>query len=403
MSESKFKTAASSVMTPTSNTKRKDVLVKAPALMGEIVEVSWNTSIKVAREKSVISAPHWKKGERVEEDNRTDTQKYPSGSKRPGVYLVKSKNGPTTLTVKVNITRSEGQTPEAKLLAHFAGLRLEGKCPTALGVHDVKVTIHELPDTLQHYEGDVSWGLETSTMSLPLTNKTRLELFVILDRPATFYKEGVWVEALRFVFKKAKVGGITDIAQVAAKITRYCHAGHGMTYDTEFGESHFDALSMGGQNFKLFGYMAKKGKTGNVVNCYDQAAAVQALTGSIGAKLSWVFLQPYGYINKTNLVGIGACNNPFFKGNGTKPVVDRLSPDRTAFGNHAFIANGTKILDACAGPHVGTETLRTYMESAIDAEVTITALKAPKAWNKTDYWAYLEQLPNPLPGLTRVI
>lgn len=403
MSESKFKTAASSVMTPTSNTKRKDVLVKAPALMGEIVEVSWNTSIGVAREKSVIAAPHWKKGEKVEEDNQTDTQKYPSGSKRPGVYLVKSKNGPTTLTVKVNITKSEGQTPEAKLLAHFAGLRLEGKCPTALGVHDVKVTIHELPDTLQHYEGDVSWGLETSTMSLPLTNKTRLELFVILDRPATFYKEGVWVEALRFVFKKAKVGGIKDFAQIAAKITRYCHTGHGMAYDTLRGGSQFEALSIGGNTFNLLGYMAKKGKRSNLVNCYDQAAAVQALAGATGVKLGWVFLRPYGYIKTTNLVGVGTCNNPFYMGNGSSPVVAGAPPSRTAFDNHAFIANGNKILDACAGPHLGTETLRAYMESAIDAEPTLKAIGAPPEWTTKDYWIFLESLPNPSVGLTGIM
>ena len=398
-----YKTAASSVMTPIANTKRKEVLVRMPALVGEILEVSWDTTIKAAREKSAIAAPHWKKGDKVEEDNQADAQKYPTGSKRPGVYLVKSKKGVDTLTVKINITKSEGQEPEAKLLARFAGLRLEGKCPTGLGAHDVKVTIHELPNTLQHYEGDVSWRLETSKMSLPLANKTRLELFVVLDKPATFYKEGVWVEALRFVFKKAKVGGAKNPARIAARIARYCHTGHGMKYETEFGEAQFEALSIGGPNFKLLGYMAKKGKTGNVVNCYDQAAAVQALSGATGTKLGWVFLNPYGYINKTNLVGIGACNNPFFKGNGTKPVVDRLSADRTAFGNHAFIANGTKILDACAGPHLGTETLRAYMESAIDVEVTMKALGAPKAWKKADYWAYLEKLPNPLPGLTRVV
>ena len=207
MNATRFKATASSVMTPTTNIKRKDVLVKPPALMGEIIEVSWDLSIKAAREKTSVSAPHWGKSVSAEEDNQADAQKYPTGSKRPGVYLVKSKKGPDTLTVKVNITKSVDQAPEVKLLGRFAELSLEGKCPTTIGVHDVIVTIHELPDTLQHYEGDASWCLETTTTSLPLANKTRLELFVILDKPATFYKEGVWIEALRFVFKKAKVGG----------------------------------------------------------------------------------------------------------------------------------------------------------------------------------------------------
>jgi len=47
------------------------------------------------------------------------------------------------------------------------------------------------------------------------------------------------------------------------------------------------------------------------LNCYDQAAAVQAIV-ALGApvdRIWWIYKQPFGYINQTDLVGWGAVSN----------------------------------------------------------------------------------------------
>ena len=355
------------VLTPTDDKKRVEVKVKQPALVGEIIEVSWKSGIDTARAKTKIAAPHWKKGEAAEEDNKPDEQKYSTGSKKPGVYLVKSKKGVDTFTVKVNISKSEGQPAEGKLTAKLGNLTFEGKCPTSKGEHEVSVTIKDLPEVLSHYEADVAWGLEVGNASFSVANKTRLELFVIFDKPMRFYTEGVWAEALRFVFKNAKVGGSAKPEDAAKKVTTYCHTGHGMRYDTRMGgPAFFSGDPKSGAGFmSLRNYIIKKPGQ-DIVNCYDQAAAVQSLCGALGVNVEWTYLKPFGYIKTTNLVGVGSCNNPFFNGNGSTPVVASDSPKRTAFGNHAFVDYNGKIFDACAGPHTGTETPRKYLEASID-------------------------------------
>jgi hypothetical protein len=207
-----------------------------------------------------------------------------------------------------------------------------------------------------------------------VTTKTRLEVFVIFDKTMSFYTDGVWAEALRFVFKKAGVTGASKPEDAVKKITTYCHTGHGMAYDTRSGAPAFfsgsPATGMGVMG--LWNYIRQS--PANIVNCYDQAAAVQSFIGAIGIQTNWHYLKPFGYINTTNLIGVGSCNNPFFKSNGSKAVVAANSPDRTAFGNHAFIGFEGKILDACAGPHTASETPRKYLEVSIDAVVTIPAL-----------------------------
>ena len=81
----------------------------------------------------------------------------------------------------------------------------------------------------------------------------------------------------------------------------------------------------------------------------------------------WLFLSPFGYIRPTNLVGVGLCNNPFFRKNGSSQLVDRYSDERTAFGNHAFaVTYGGNIVDACAKPHLATESVPEYLADSID-------------------------------------
>jgi hypothetical protein len=97
----------------------------------------------------------------------------------------------------------------------------------------------------------------------------------------------------------------------------------------------------------------------------------------LGIKAVWLFLAPFGYMKKTDLIGIGQCNNPFYPMTSTTPVVGANDPRRTGFGNHAFCEVSSKICDACAGPHAGTETRAQYVDAAIE-KTTDTTLYASK-------------------------
>ncbi len=108
---------------------------------------------------------------------------------------------------------------------------------------------------------------------------------------------------------------------------------------------------------------------GNIVNCYDQASAVYSLGKLLGIGIEYRFMNPFGYINTTNLVGVGNCNNPFYplSTSGLKIAgSDATSPVRTGFGNHAFTKFSGNIYDACAGPQTGSQTEATYVNNVID-------------------------------------
>lgn len=396
----KWKTVGTSAMTPTDNVRRKEVQVHALNIDAELMELHWASGIEVARSKIQVAGPHWQRGQNLEEEENAEIMHFKTGSQRPGVYLVSGK-GAHELKVKLKIVKS-GLMGEATLRGRLGGLKFSGDLNGSVGEHVVSLKIENPPKDCQHVEGDATWMLDAgSAGSKALKEKTRLELFFVLDKPSKIYKQGVWVEALRLNFKRAGLIGISDPAKVAASITKYCHSAHGMRYDTKNGASHFGASNLGGASFQLMQYIMKKGKDKNRVNCYDQAAAVQSLAAAVGVAMDWYFLQPYGYIQQTNLVGVGACNNPFFESNGSKPVVAATSKDRTAFGNHAFVGGRDKINDSCAGPHLGTESLRQYIRAAIDIGPSIEAV-AP-GYSPDGYVNALEGLPNPLRGLSGVV
>ncbi|KAK4158920.1 hypothetical protein QBC43DRAFT_191029, partial [Cladorrhinum sp. PSN259] len=105
----------------------------------------------------------------------------------------------------------------------------------------------------------------------------------------------------------------------------------------------------------------------NLINCYDQAAIVQIALGlGPDTDVEWMYMVPYGFIKPANLVGYPGkpCNSPFGQTVSNLNVLD-TNTGRTFFRNHAFIKVNNYIADACAGPHLGTETLRDYITNAI--------------------------------------
>ncbi len=330
-----------------------------PILEGEVVSVTWKSGVKAAKAKKTIKGPHWKKGTNVNDG---------AGSQRAAVYLVKSKGGRRDVEVEVKITKSQNVAGNGMLKGKIGDLAIEGSCGTSVGAHKVSAKIKELPEKIAWYKGDISWKLEAAALSSPasLKNSTRVEVFVVLDTPKAFYKKGVWVEALRFLCDKAGVTGEKTAPKAVEKIAKYCHSSHGLRYDTTGG---YPAYGCGGQGgtFKLDNYIKA---ILPVVNCYDQAGALQSLSGALGIDARWCYQgtspKIFGWINTTNLIGVGSCNNPFYMGNGSAKVVPATDPKRTRFGNHAFCELSSKILDACAGPHTGTESPTQYLTASVD-------------------------------------
>jgi len=397
-----------------------------PAWEAEIVSLTWKqggaASVRAARVDSgaaaTIPTPHWEDGATIEEEDSPTNYHYNTGSRRAGVVLVKAAGrDDAELEVVINVRRSDGITAASGTLKTRLGkmvrsssagksakasdyLTLEGNCPTAVGTHTITIKTTNLPETVEAYEDDCTWQM-TIGSAAPINlkkagatdnQKTRLEVYAILATPPAFYTQGVWVEALRFLFKDVRVFGNKTIGTIAEKVTKHLHTTHGMTYDTESGGANF--LNQRTRSFPILRYIQKRGlysATPNEVNCYDQAAAVYCLCGAIGIEGEILFMDPFGYINTINLVGVGNCNNPFFNNPGiprsssiASPVVDTADanyPNRTPFGNHAFvriggnatITTGNKktdhILDACAR-YPGDGVLMAYARASIDITST---------------------------------
>jgi hypothetical protein len=344
------------------------------AWAGKVVEVSFKSGIKAARAKATIAAPHWKAGEDMRDEwDLAEPLKLPRGpySKRAAVYLVEGAGGARDVEVKVEVVKCVNVSGKGKLIGTIGALVIEGECPLAVGVHTVAAKFVETSEGIDNRRGLITWGMEVPGLGSWAMNQSFVELFFILAAPIGAYKQGVWVEALRLVCHRGPVTGVKpgEEARAVANITRYCHSNHGMRYDTMNGASSYGVSHRGGV-FELTSYLSRAKPQ---LNCYDQAGAVQVLAGAVGVVVTWVFLNPYGYIKRTHLVGVGLCNSPFYEGKGTTRMVDPKDPKRTWFGNHAFVELGN-IHDACAGPHVGTESRGEYVAAAIDADPTLYRL-----------------------------
>ena len=194
-------------------------------------------------------------------------------------------------------------------------------------------------------------------------------------------KENAWTNALEFAIVKAGAQGKSTDKDALAAITKYLHSGHGLTYDTCLGSPRFIS-GAGGGVMRLTDYIAEpSSRYTSIVNCYDQAGGLCCLGALLGVGAEYVYMNPFGYINTVDLVGVGACNNPFFENKtepyGTSALVgtDLTLPDRSGFGNHAFAMLGGSAFDSCAGPVCGVNVLQ-YKLSTIDTSTPAEATAA---------------------------
>ena len=340
-------------------------------LKAELIEVEFLDPFNACIKQAAISPPHW--------PANVDGQ----GLSDKAVVLAYNK-APHKVKVKVKVT-STGYSGDGKLIGTLgAGLTLEGTIPLSSGEHSVELTSTSAPAYLSWIKAPIFWGLEASDQSISI-GRTPVEVFFVFADPAalTFFSaKGVWIEALRFIFTKARLDTLTAENTAVAEVTKACFNLDTHQYDVESGASSYGGAT---GTFKLTDYISP---LDGRVNCYDQTYAVITFSGALGLIVEGLFLEPFGYIRPINLVGWGRCNNPFPRNFPIKDflVVDPQSSTRTDFGNHMFCEFTNRIYDACAGPAQGTRSRRGYVIDVIDDVVPARDRDSVKG-------TYLDMLP----------
>jgi hypothetical protein len=366
---------------------------KPYTFLAHVVSVDFVDSEKLTRDGAEFKGPHWTLAEAEKKECKENwaargkrvSVRRKWYSKKPAAYTVKTIGDKKKVTVQVEVTKSENVSGSAKLVGILGAIRIEGTCKgTSVGPYTVEAEIKAWNDPCDHIDscvGNISWSL---ILSSPEGNEplgsTFVELYLLLATPIMpMYGSGLPAEVLRLLFQKPLTLGLKEPMDIAARVTFYFHKRHGPKYDIEEGDTSYDVKPAGSTSDFHAANCALK--WAEKVNCYDQAATVQTMCGAIGIEVKFVFMEPFGYINGTHLVGwIGLCNNPFpgAPGIGRRlPTFSYLekknldNPIRSYFCNHAFAELDGKILDACAGPHQGTETTADYIREAIDKDTKL--------------------------------
>lgn len=241
------------------------------------------------------------------------------------------------------------------------------------------VAVDFLPDTqgaVQKY-GDVSWVLVvlTNDQKIKVPGATRLELYWIQSAPGPMFTKGVWVKLYRSLFVALVQNSSTE--NLVRQLVNYCFSptqeGFRKLYDSRRGAAHYGPRNWGG----FFDINKYFGGSTDWANCYDQAGVLQTALGAFGVYNSWAFQNPFGFINKTDLLGRGLCNNPFYLINNSDKLIGINDPKRTLFGNHVYLVIRGNVLDACQGPYRGDDSIQSYISQSIDTVTTLYANQNP--------------------------
>ncbi|PUA27870.1 MAG: hypothetical protein B0W54_15215 [Cellvibrio sp. 79] len=321
------------------------------SLAAKVIQLEFVDSFKASLKQALIKPPHW------------PAEKSAANESSKAVVFKFDNKGTQKAKVKIKII-SEGFSGNGKLTGIFKQFEFEGSVPLASGEYIVDVTLKEPPTKLTWAKGDIFWGVEATDRSV-MAGKTHVEIFFVFADPALqpcFSRSGVWIEALRFLFKRSSVNGVQTKPSAVEKVTQCCFGLPNHKYEVMRGRPSYGGMS---GIFLLKNYI---NDSDGYVNCYDQAYAVITLSAALGIKVDGLYLAPFGYIRTVNLVGWGRCNNPF---PGRLPtsqylVVDPRDPNRSGFGNHMFCEFTAKIYDACAGPVKGNVDRAGYVAATID-------------------------------------
>lgn len=328
------------------------------SLTVDILSITIDSQITACLNGKPVKLPNWVPG-----INLIDGY----GSKRPGVFDITAPGRYNSLEVRVRVKGLQDKETR-KLTGKLAGLTFTASLTgdNSTGNTGKEMTVLAVPKSIPDYfkqaSGDMEWFLDSENEPF---KKTRLEMYWIYGPPGIMYKKGIWVEVLRLL--SALCVGLKHKEKIIQRIVNYCHARTRLQYDSKGAAARYAEAYWGGY-FDLKAFLEQAHL---LCNCYDQAGALQTLIGALGIKLTWVYMEPFGFINRTSLIGRGATNSPVFLNNLTPEIVPENDPRRTQFGAHSFclLEKADKrqvVLDACLGPILTDVSRQQYLEIIID-------------------------------------
>lgn len=326
----------------------------------EILSITIDSQITTCLNRKPVKLPNWRPGIDLIDGH---------GSKRPGVFDMTAPTRYKSLKVRLRV-KGLRDKETTKLTGKLAGLTftafLTGDNPPDETGKEITVSAvpENIPDYFRQARGDMEWFIANDKEPF---EKTRLEMYWVYGCPGIMYKKGVWVEVLQLL--TFLCFGLKHKEKIIQRIVNYCHAWTPLRYNSETTTGQYAEAYWGGY-FKLEAFLAQ---AYTLCNCYDQAGALQTLIGALGIELFWIYMNPFGFINKTTLIGRGECNNPIFlkKSSLTPELVNKNDQRRTAFGAHSFCiwekeGKHQFVLDACLGPTMGNASSPQYIKRKID-------------------------------------
>ncbi len=239
----------------------------------------------------------------------------------------------------------------------------------------------------------IDWRVYQSGEDDPIIlETTNLEIYFIPNKSTAVAPYGIPIELMRSLAKyfsqasdeevqvkysTVRFNSAEDDTWTIQKCVDFAFKHNPPRYDNIHGAPHFLKQPILPDNIKLYylRWLDASSDPTAIENCYDMASVAQYLLYLMAdykkANLKWAYMKPFGYLKETNLIGRGQCNNPFYgntpRWSGSK-VVGQTDNKRSGFKNHAFvkIVDTNRIVDACAGPHYGTETPGAYVTAAVD-------------------------------------
>ena len=326
----------------------------------EILSITALSQITANLDGKPVKLPNWEPG-----INLIDGY----GSKRPGVFDITATGRYNSLEVRVKVkglrdketTKLSGKLAGLTFTAFLTGDNSTGKTGK---VKTVRAVPENVPGYFKQASGDMEWFLASEIEPF---EKTRLEIYWIYGSPGIMYKKGVWIEVLRLL--SALCVGLKHKEKIIQRIVNYCHAWTPLSYNSETTAGNYAEAYWGGY-FNLGAFLEQ---SYSLCNCYDQAGALQTLLGALGIELTWIYMNPFGFINRTSLIGRGESNNPVFlkKDSLTPEIVNKNNQKRTQFGAHSFClwekeGEDQFVLDACLGPTLGNDPGPQYIKRNID-------------------------------------
>jgi hypothetical protein len=354
-------------------------------------------------------------------ENGEEEIKEIRGSKYPVAFLLDQKS-PAHLIVTIQLS---GHTigHHGKLKGYYKKSNLiffqskEFRWEKGKSSAQVDVYAPGTPPRFWRFLGELTWEYEHAKKKYCI-GKTYLDLYWIYGYNSELFKDGIPIEILRQVSyslriigyktwlfyypfshkKPTKLNPYKDPAIMA--VVNTCFFRTPPAYNIKNQGGYF--VSNTGDNiiFYLGDYLKAIHEPTSLCNCYDLSAAVQIFLNAIGLKnVRTIYMDPFGYIKFSKLVGHGLCNNPADLGEfdldlGNDMIVDETFWKREQFSSHEFCClpdeygftknleelpkdfvkhsycdyycRNCRVLDACIGPHTGFEDIDKYVKNTID-------------------------------------